>query len=72
MNQRKFRMPWQLLLLDLVGAVIVAIGFYRYISGGQGLLLIIVGVAMMAPLVLHLLRFSTSQSRETKNGGENG
>ncbi len=51
----KRRFPWWLLALDFVGAALVAVGIYQFVSEGGGVLLIVAGLVMMIPLVLHIL-----------------
>lgn len=53
----KRRFPWRLLALDFAGAALVAVGIFRFVSEGGGVFLIIAGLVMMMPLVLHILGF---------------
>ena len=63
------RLPWRLLLLDLFGTLLVALGLYELLVPGTGLLpdslafpyhewaLIVAGLAIMLPAVSGLLAF---------------
>ena len=62
-SPQKRRFPWRLLALDFAGAALVALGFFRYITAGQGVLMIAVGLLMMLPLVFHILGL-TGNKRE--------
>lgn len=62
------KLPVKLLVLDIAGALVAAVGLYELFSGGPPLVppglafpgyayaLLIVGAAMMMPLVRHILR----------------
>ena len=61
------QLPWRLLLLDLIGTVLIAMGVYALLTPGTGLfpeplafpyhewLLILAGLAIMLPAVRDLL-----------------
>ena len=59
MEQKKpFKLPWHLLVFDVVGALWFAWGLYQYISTGKGVYTMIAGVLLMLPLVVSLLSLS--------------
>jgi hypothetical protein len=63
------QLPWRLLLLDLIGTLLIAVGLYELFTPGTGLLpgalsfpchewaLIAAGLAVMLPAVSGLLVF---------------
>jgi len=63
------QLPWRLLLLDLIGTLLIAMGLYELFNPGAGLLpdsmsfpyhewaLIAAGLAIMLPAVSGLLAF---------------
>jgi len=62
-KNKKFRLPWHLLIMDVVGAMLASWGFYLYVSEGRGVLSIAVGLLLMFPLVWHLVNFSQQQKK---------
>jgi len=57
MNSRQ-PFPWRLLLLDLLGSVLVAVGLLQVIAAGASAVAIaqmVLGFALMAPLIRHLI-----------------
>ncbi|MFA5631015.1 MAG: hypothetical protein WC997_05855 [Porticoccaceae bacterium] len=50
-----FSLPWTLVALDVVGAVLAARGIYLYVSESRGTFHILAGLLLMLPLVLHLI-----------------
>ena len=50
--------PILLIALDLVGAIIAAVGILKFIENGSfnAFLLIVVGFCLMLPLILHILK----------------
>jgi len=69
------QLPWRLLLLDLIGTLLVALGLYELFAPGPGLLpdslsfpyhewaLIAAGLAIMLPAVSRLLAFLAQARR---------
>lgn len=55
MENKKRNFPWSLLALDFLGALLVAWGFYRYVSEGEGTGFIVAGFLLMTPLALHFV-----------------
>jgi hypothetical protein len=60
-HKKPFPIPLSLIAIDGVGAMLVAWGFYLYISESRSLFHIGAGFMLMAPLIISLLRLSTSQ-----------
>ena len=68
-TNRPVQLPWRLLLLDLIGTLLIAIGLYELLAPDTGLLpdmlsfpyhewvLIVAGLAVMLPAVSGLLAF---------------
>src|SRR5690606_41876278 len=52
---RKLTLPWHILVLDILGALLAARGIYLYVSGEGGVLFIVAGFLLMAPLAIHLV-----------------
>jgi hypothetical protein len=66
-QKKPFKLPWHLLVFDVVGAIFVACGLYQYTSVGKGMFLIGAGILMMVPLVVYLLNLSQhTKSQQTK------
>ena len=68
--------PLGLFVLDLLGAIMAAIGIMGFIDNGgtDELLLIIVGLCLMLPLILHILKLlpsADSRKEKDKLDGEN-
>ena len=69
------QLPWRLLLLDLIGTLLIAMGLYELFKPGTGLLpdslafpyhewaLIVAGLASMLPAVSGLLAFMVRARR---------
>lgn len=68
MEQKKpFKLPWHLLVFDVVGGIFFAFGLYQYISEGKGMYLIGAGILLMMPLVVYLLNLSQhTKSQQSK------
>jgi hypothetical protein len=74
-GNRPVQLPWRLLLLDLSGTLLIAIGLYELFVPGTGLLpealsfpyhewvIIIAGLAIMLPAVSGLLAFLARSRR---------
>ena len=68
-TNQSLQLPWRLLLLDLIGTLLIALGLYQLFYPGTGLLpgsmsfpyhewaLIAAGLAIMLPAVNGLLAF---------------
>lgn len=63
-DNQKISLPWRLVALDIVGAILAATGIYLYVSESRGTLYIAVGLALMLPLVIHLLVPSAKRSEK--------
>lgn len=58
-SPRSTGLPWRLLLLDLLGSLLVAIGLLQWVATGLSTVAvgqIVLGFALMAPLIRHLLQ----------------
>lgn len=55
MEKHTRNFPWSLLAMDFLGALLVAWGFYRYVSANEGAGFIIAGFLLMTPFALHLV-----------------
>ncbi|MAT50372.1 MAG: hypothetical protein CMK32_04205 [Porticoccaceae bacterium] len=49
------KIPWLLLALDIIGALLVARGFYLFIGEQGGVMYIVAGFLLMLPFGLHFL-----------------
>jgi len=69
-NTRKW--PILLLVLDLLGAIMIAVGIIEFLETGSlnAVLLLIAGLFLMLPLVLHILKLLPDKS--TDNGKSDG
>ena len=58
MAKNTIKWPISLIALDLVGAIIAAVGILKFIDNGSfnALLLIVVGFCLMLPLILHIFK----------------
>ena len=65
LKNKKFPVPLSLIIIDGVGAMLVAWGLFLYVSEGRGVLHIIAGFILMLPLVVHIL--SLVQRKNTQN-----
>ena len=63
-NEKKLTLPWRLLVMDIAGAVLVAVGVYQYISEGKGVFSIVAGLLLMAPLVIYLINVSQQSKKQ--------
>jgi len=61
-GKKVFSIPLSLIVVDGVGAMLVAWGFYLYISESRGLFHIGAGFLLMAPLIIHLLKLRPSSA----------
>lgn len=67
MRKGKFPIPLSLIVVDGVGAMLVAWGFYLYVSEGRGVLHIIAGFVLMLPLLLHILNLAQNKNQKVKH-----
>lgn len=67
MMQNQSKWPILLLALDLLGAIIVAVGFMAFLDNGgfRAALLIVSGLLLMLPLVLHILKRLPAKGNQT-------
>lgn len=58
MAKNTTKWPISLVALDLVGAIIAAVGILKFIENGSfnALLLVVVGFCLMLPLILHIFK----------------
>ena len=66
-DNKKPRLPYSLLALDIVGALLVAAGFMNRIGDNasiEGYLYMGLGFALMLPLVLHFLKRQPNGSND--------
>jgi hypothetical protein len=68
MKKNTVEWPILLLVLDILGAIIVAVGIIEFLDTGslKAVLFTVVGLLLMLPLILHILNFFPS-----KNMGKN-
>lgn len=66
MKSQKFPIPLSLIVIDGVGAMLVAWGFYLYVSESRGVLHIIAGFILMLPLVIHILNLAQNRNKQQK------
>lgn len=64
--EKKMPIPLSLIAIDGVGALLVAWGFYQYVSGAGGLLHIGAGFLLMMPLIIHILNLSKQKQQARK------
>lgn len=65
-KSQKFPIPLSLIVIDGVGAMLVAWGFYLYVSESRGVLHIIAGFILMLPLVIHILNLTQNRNKQQK------
>jgi len=65
-KSQKFPIPLSLIVIDGVGAMLVAWGFYLYVSESRGVLHIIAGFILMLPLVIHILNLAQNRNKQQK------
>jgi len=70
MNKQKRKWPILLLVLDLLGAIIAALGLIEYLDTGSlnAVLLLIVGLLLMLPLILHILKLMPRKGTDKSKG----
>jgi hypothetical protein len=67
-------LPLRLVVLDMIGTGLAGFGAARQFAGvevlpttwrfaGDGIVMMIIGVAMMAPLIVHVMRVALSSQR---------
>lgn len=75
-GDRKLTLPWHLLALDLLGALLAAWGIYRVAGGEGGVIFIVVGFLLMAPFALHIINQAQGRARNrganTNHNNPNG
>lgn len=71
-NSKPLKIPYRLILLDLVGAVLAAMGILQLIDSGgvAAWIMTIVGFLLMMPLVLVIFRLLASPG--SKQNGHRG
>ncbi|WP_438951528.1 hypothetical protein [Porticoccus sp.] len=70
-SSKPLKVPYRLILLDLLGAVLAAMGILQLIDGGgvSAWIMTIAGFLLMIPLVLIIFRLlAAPQSREHHRG----
>lgn len=65
-KSQKFPIPLSLIVIDGVGAMLVAWGFYLYVSESRGVLHIFAGFILMLPLVIHILNLTQNRNKQQK------
>lgn len=65
-TKKPLPIPLSLIVIDGVGAMLVAWGFYLYISDAGGLFHIGAGFLLMMPLIIHILNLA-KQKRQQKD-----
>lgn len=72
MAKNTTKWPISLVALDLVGAIIAAVGILKFIDNGSfnALLLVVVGFCLMLPLIRHILKLLPRKG--TEKGKSNG
>ncbi|MFW2422008.1 MAG: hypothetical protein ACN4EJ_05280 [Porticoccaceae bacterium] len=61
----KAAFPWRLLWLDLLGSLLVAVGFLQFIAQGLSAIALaqmVLGFALMVPLIRHFLTRSNQRN----------
>lgn len=58
MTGSKLKIPPKLIVLDLVGALLVAVGVLNMMGEGgiEGVVYFVVGLLLMVPLITHILK----------------
>jgi hypothetical protein len=72
-NSKPLKIPYRLILLDLVGAVLAAMGILQLIDGGSvaAWVMTVVGFLLMMPLVLAIFRLLASPgSKQNDHRGD--
>ncbi|WP_339641451.1 hypothetical protein [uncultured Porticoccus sp.] len=72
-NSKPLKIPYRLILLDLVGAVLAAMGILQLIDGGgvAAWIMTVVGFLLMMPLVLAIFRLLASPgSKQNHHQGD--
>lgn len=65
--------PKLLFVLDILGAIIAAIGIMEFLDNGsiEAVLLVVAGLVLMLPLILHILkRLPAKRSASENSDGE--
>jgi hypothetical protein len=70
MNKQKRKWPLLLLVLDILGAIIVALGIIEYLgtSSLNAVLLLVAGLFLMLPLILHILKLVPRKGTDKSKG----
>ncbi|GEM_PF-7064068 len=71
-KNKKLSLPFSLVVIDLVGAMLVAWGVYLFVGDGSGVLYIAAGILLMLPLVIHLLNFTRSSRSQGSHNQDRG
>ncbi|KJS09787.1 MAG: hypothetical protein VR73_01110 [Gammaproteobacteria bacterium BRH_c0] len=61
-NPRKLTLPWHLLVLDILGALLVARGIFLYIGDRGGVMYLVAGFLLMAPFGIHIVNQAVGKS----------
>ena len=70
MNKQKRKWPLLLLVLDILGAIIVALGIIEYLDASSlnSVLLLVAGLFLMLPLILHILKLVPRKGTDKSKG----
>ncbi|MBQ0712805.1 MAG: hypothetical protein KBT53_07590 [Porticoccus sp.] len=70
MNKQKRKWPILLLVLDLLGAIIAAVGLIEYLDTGSlnAIILLVAGLFLMLPLILHILKLMPRKGTGNSKG----
>jgi hypothetical protein len=71
-TSRNFPIPVSLIIIDVLGAMLVAWGFYLYVGGEGGLFHVGAGFILMMPLVVHILNLAQRKKNHNPGGESNG
>lgn len=68
MVKKHARWPILLLALDMLGAIIAAVGIIEYLDSGgvQAVLTVVAGLLLMLPLILHILKLLPARDKKTQ------
>ena len=68
MTGSKLKIPPKLIVLDLVGALLVAVGVLKMMGEGgiEGVVYFVVGLLLMVPLITHILKSIPSGRKQDR------
>ena len=77
-KDKKFKLPIHMIVLDLLGAMLAALGLVEWFTGLSFvpeqfkfeyyyIAMIVIGVILMIPMHLHIFRFAMSKSASNSN-----